>query len=259
MDYPYATSAPSPQQTLDLFFGRWVSRLPGHLGSLNAGANGHFEDDRIVWAQDAFGKVGVSIHDSTILELGPLDGGHTYMLSAMGARSVTAIEAHRDAYLRCLVSKELLNIERVKFLYGDAIAFLRSDPGFFDISVACGFLYHMINPVELLRMLCQKSSAVFLWTVYWDPEFNRLHPAKAAATGEVSPSVHEGFRHILHRQDYGNVSDYSRFWGGPAPYANWMELPHILEAFPFFGFSRVHYQLENNPNGSALRLVAARG
>ena len=123
----YAKAKPSLQQTVDLFGGDWVSAFPASAGAVNAGKMPLFEDPRMDWAEQHFRALGVELKGASVLELGPLEGGHTYMLSKRGARSVTAIEANREAYLRCLVAKELLGVERVNFLYGDAIDFLRSE------------------------------------------------------------------------------------------------------------------------------------
>ena len=85
-DY-YVKSAPSVQNTLDIFPGEWASKLPGDLSLLNAGQSGLFEDARITWAVEQLGGV----TGQTILELGPLEAGHTYMLEKLGAASITAV------------------------------------------------------------------------------------------------------------------------------------------------------------------------
>src|SRR5450631_2985383 len=138
MKSPYVHEAPSPQQTADVFAGKWASRFPGEFSGLKAGANLLFEDPKILWAAQKLKDLGVPVAGSSILELGPLEGGHTYMLSREGAASVTAVEAHQEAYLKCLVTKELLGMERVNFLLGDAAAFLRQIGHSYDIGVAAG-------------------------------------------------------------------------------------------------------------------------
>lgn len=258
MPSPYATQAPSAQQTLDLFRGKWASRLPAALGDCEAGKAPLFEDPRVDWAIENLGSLGIDMGASTVLEVGPLEGGHTYKLVRRGARSVTAVEAHPEAYLKCLVLKELLGMERVNFLYGDAVSFLRSIGHTYDVGFASGFLYHMANPVEFLELICRRTRAVFLWSVYWDPLFVREHPGRPAGTAGVETSAHAGFRHTLHRHDYGENLDFGQFWGGPESHSNWMEKDEILGALAHFGFSRQIVELEANPNGSALRLVAAR-
>ena len=258
MSSPYATQAPSAQQTLDLFKGKWASRMPSSLGIVEAGQAALFEDPRVDWAAAKLGELGIAVADSTVLEVGPLEGGHTHRLIRLGAKSVTAVEAHPEAYLKCLLVKELLGIERVNFLYGDAVPFLRAIGHDYDVGFACGFLYHMANPVEFLELLCRRTRAVFLWTVYWDEKFNAANPGSAAGTSGVSEHEYAGLRHTLHRHDYGGGINYGKFWGGPEAHANWMEKDDILGALAHFGFGRQIVELEANPNGSALRLVAAR-
>ena len=65
------------------------------------------------------------VRDLSILELGPLEGGHTYWLEKMGAKSILALEANTRAFLKCLVVKEVYGLERAKFLCGDFMGFLR--------------------------------------------------------------------------------------------------------------------------------------
>jgi hypothetical protein len=258
MPSPYATQAPSAQQTLDLFRNKWASRMPAALGQCEAGLAPLFEDPRVDWAVESLARLGTEIAKSAVLEVGPLEGGHTHGLIRRGAQSVTAIEAHPEAFLKCLVLKELLGMERVNFLYGDAVPFLRSIGHNYDVGFASGFLYHMANPVEFLELLCRRTKAVFLWTVYWDPVFSKGHPGRPAGTSGVEKGSHAGFGHTLHRHDYGENVDFGQFWGGPVSHSNWMEKDEILGAFAHFGFSRQIVELEANPNGSALRMVAAR-
>jgi hypothetical protein len=255
---PYATQAPSVQQTLDLFRDKWASRLPASAGPARAGEAALFEDPRVDWAVKGLSKLGFEMGQSSVLEVGPLEGGHTYGLSRAGARSVTAVEAHPEAFLKCLVLKEVLGMERVNFLYGDAVAFLRSIGHTYDIGFASGFLYHMSNPVEFLELLCRRTRALFLWTVYWDEAFSARNPGHLAGSAGAHEGTHAGFTHTLHRHDYGADLEYGRFWGGPDSHSNWMEKDQILGALSHFGFSRQIVELESNPNGSALRLVATR-
>jgi hypothetical protein len=256
MNSPYARESPSPQQKLDVFAGKWASRFPGEFAELNAGATTLFEDPRINWAKEKFAELGVSIKGSSVLELGPLEGGHTYMLSKHGAASVTAVEAHSEAYLRCLVAKELLGMERVNFLLGDAVAFLRQIGHSYDIGIAAGFLYHMSDPVGLIELLCRHTRAVYLWTVYWDSDFSKKNPGAHAGSGPVSKHSYKGFDYTLHKHPYGDGFDYGKFWGGPADHSNWMEKEDIERAFSKFGFGRQICKVEDNPHGAALNMVA---
>jgi hypothetical protein len=259
MTSPYAREPPSPQQTLDVFAGKWASRFPGKFADLRAGTNLLFEDPKIKWAKNKFHELGVSFSGASVLELGPLEGGHTYLLSKEGVTSVTAIEAHQEAYLKCLVAKELLGMERVNFLLGDAVAFLRQIGHSYDIGIASGFLYHMADPVELIELLCRHSRAIYIWTVYWDQEFARKNPNVPAGSGPVSRRDRNGFEYTLHQHSYGDGFDFGKFWGGPADHSNWMEKEDIQRAFAHFGFGKQICEEEANPNGASLSMVAVPG
>jgi len=254
----YARSAPRIQQTLDIFSGQWASKFPSPLGATNAGTACLFEDPRVDWAIGKLRQSGFDLTQTDVLELGPLEGGHTYMLAKAGARSVTAIEAHSGAYLKCLVTKELLGIERVSFLFGDALKFLRENGREFGLGFACGFLYHMTDPAEIIAQLARQCRALFLWTVGWDKEFVRLGTKEAGGIGPSHFAEYGGFRHRLHRHDYGRVENYTMFWGGPASHAYWMELDEILAAVKYFGYTAISFERESTIYGSALKIFAHR-
>lgn len=258
MQPAYAKAAPNPQQTINIFDGQWASKMPGSLGDISAGAAALFEDPRVAWAIDNLASLGINTPGSSVLELGPLEGGHTYLLAKAGAASVTAVEAHSGAFLKCLIAKEILSIERVNFLYGDAVSFLRESSHQYDIGFACGFLYHMINPVELIALLAKRCRSLFLWTVCWD---DNSGPQAGPAVGGRGPAFrveYEGFIHTLHRHDYGAVSNITTFWGGPQSHAHWMEFSDIISALKFFGFAEILYEREMNHFGPAIKLVAKR-
>ncbi len=107
----YFSSAPSAQNALDIFQGEWHTTLPGELHGLRAGTIDLFEDPRISWALREMGEVA----GKTVVELGPLEGAHTYMLEQAGCASITSIEGSPRAYLKCLVLKEILGLQRVAF------------------------------------------------------------------------------------------------------------------------------------------------
>lgn len=254
---PYARGAPSVQQTLDLFQGKWASAFPDALG-VSAGQARLFEDPRIEWALAKMTDFGIDPKRSSFLELGPLEGAHTYMLSRLGVPCVTAVEAHPEAYLKCLVTKELLGVERVNFLFGDAVEFLRNGENIYDVGFVCGFLYHMKNPIELLELVARRCRSIFLWTVHWDAAFSRLNPGTKAGSDEAEVLSYKTHQYHLHKHYYGEVAQYSNFWGGPAPYSMWMEKDELLSALSDFGFTRQSFETEINPNGAALKLFAVK-
>jgi hypothetical protein len=80
----YVGMAPSGQSAVDVFAGEWSSRLP--VAGVTAGEIPLFEDERVEWALGHLGNVA----GRTVLELGPLEGGHSSMLERAGALAVVA-------------------------------------------------------------------------------------------------------------------------------------------------------------------------
>src|SRR5262245_28634524 len=107
----YVTAAPRAQNGVDIFKGDCSSSLPARAGATSGGGADLFADPRVAW----FAEVAGGVEGKTVLELGPLEGGHSAMLEALGAASILAIEANTRAFLRCLLVKELLGLRRVRF------------------------------------------------------------------------------------------------------------------------------------------------
>jgi hypothetical protein len=254
----YCTDVPSAANAIEIFEGQWSSVLPARLGVDSGGFASLFEDPRIEWMVEQLGGV----EGWSILELGPLEGGHTYALEATyGAAEIVAVEANRRAYLKCLVAKELLGTTRSRFLLGDANRYLAGSGRRFDLAMSCGLLYHMDDPARHIRLLCEAADAVFVWTHYHDQQLlaaagPRLTDRFAAPT-EVET---DGYRHRLHRHEYLDALGWDGFCGAGRTYANWMELPDILALFERYGFTVVATGFEHpdHPNGPALAFVARR-
>ena len=56
-------------------------------------------DERNKWLANEIG----GLSGKSVLELGPLEGGHTYMLEQLGATDITSVEANARAFLKCLI------------------------------------------------------------------------------------------------------------------------------------------------------------
>ena len=82
----YVTSAPGPQNALGIFQGEWSSILPPPLTDFQAGSASLFNDSRVTWFVEEVG----GIEGRSVLELGPLEGGHSFMFERLGAGG------HRD-------------------------------------------------------------------------------------------------------------------------------------------------------------------
>ena len=83
LDDRFETRIPSARNALEIFAGKWISKIP-HFGF---GTAGLFEDPRIDYFDAAIG----GFAGKTVIELGPLDGGHTFIMSALGAARIISI------------------------------------------------------------------------------------------------------------------------------------------------------------------------
>ncbi|WP_179228431.1 class I SAM-dependent methyltransferase [Leptolyngbya ohadii] len=251
----YTASGPNLQNTIDLFKGEWSSKFPDRYG-IEAGAAPLFEDARIQWAAEQFG----GFEGKTVLELGPLEAGHTYMMEQFGASSITAVEANSRSFLKCLIVKEVLDLKRSHFVYSDCIEFLKSSSAQYDICIASGILYHMVNPAELIARASQVSQKLFVWTHYYDPAVITGEPRFAVKFPSTEEREYDGFRHTLHRYEYQAALGWSGFCGGSAPHSNWMSREDILNCCKHFGFSEIHinFDHQDHPNGPCFAFVAIK-
>jgi hypothetical protein len=252
----YVTSAPSFQNALDIFKGEWWSQLPQQFSTLQAGQIPVFEDPRVHWALSELG----SVTGQSALELGPLEGGHTYMLERAGLASILSIEANPRAYLKCLIVKEIVELKKTRFLCGDFLEYLRASPAPFDLVFASGVLYHLTNPAELIALLSRTTRRLFLWTHYYDRDIISRHSKLATKFKPPEQSEYAGFRYQVFRFDYRGSSRLARFCGGSRPYAHWMLRKEIIACLERFGFTQIRTSFEepDHPNGPAFALVAVR-
>lgn len=249
----YVTSAPSAQHAVDVFAGEWSSMLP--INDVTSGPIPLFDDDRVTWAIEQFG----GIDGQHVLELGPLEGGHTYGLTRAGAR-VTAIEAQTRAYLKCLIAKELLDMSGARFLLGDFMAYLRGIPEQFDICFASGVLYHMRNPVESIALMSAAARKLFLWTHVYDESIIQGSALLAPRFTHHEPHEYQGLAHVLHRFDYAESLQGKGFCGGSAAYSNWLSRADLFAALERFGWhvDATSFDTPDHPHGPALALAATR-
>ncbi len=250
--HQYILTAPSAQNAVDIFAGEWSSAVPSVEGTGNSPL---FSDDRITWAVAEFG----GIEGKTVLELGPLEAGHTSMLEAAGAADIVAIEANTRAYLKCLVVKEIMGLRRARFLCGDFLEYLRSGTTRFDVGTASGVLYHMQSPIELLALLARSCDQLFLWTHYFDANILAELPYMAEKFVGAEWVTVEGFPHTLHHYAYGDALNWTGFCAGGAN-AAWLERNDILAALHFLGMEDIRINLDHvhHPNGPSFALVARR-
>src|SRR6185295_3787168 len=108
--------------------------------------------------------------------------------------------------------------------------YLRAPGERFDAALASGVLYHMRNPVELLVNLARVTDQIYLWSQYFLKERLEAIPHMKHRFGESHAAEHAGFKHTLHRYDYGDFLDTTRFSGGNEQYSHWLSREDLLGA-----------------------------
>ncbi len=216
-----------------------------------------FADHRITLLDQHLGPVA----GQRVLELGPLEGGHSYMLARLGARSVTAVESNPRAFLRLLCVKELYSLSAVTPLLGDFIPMLHAtEAGAYDITLASGVLYHMTEPLVLLDLIARSADRLCLWTHVYDPI---LAPAREDADlfDEPAPVTLGDFSCEAALRRYPEAAlGWAGFSGGAASHAIWLTRDGILRFLGERGFSDVAIEFDHphHPNGPALAIYARR-
>jgi hypothetical protein len=251
---PYVSSAPSLQNAVDTVAG-WNTSFPPHL-ELKAGALATYNDPRILWAIQNFGP----LEGRRVLELGPLEGGHTSMLEAAGAQ-VDAIEANQRAFLRCLITKEILGLTRSKFWLGDFMKALQTSEQSYDFIVACGVLYHLTNPLDLIELVAKRTDAVYFWThVVTEESMPRSDPRRLVIAPKVETHQFHGLNVRAYRRTYANAQDNVTFCGGLNDEHRWLHRDDLLEALKAVGFTdiRTAHDEPTHPYGPALSIFARK-
>jgi SAM-dependent methyltransferase len=250
----FSRAFPSHQAALDIFRGDWTTAMPEGSG-LKAGVSDHFSDPRVTWAAAKLG----GLAGKTILELGPFEAYNTRQFETMGAAAVVSIENNRDNFLKCLIVKNIVGLRAV-FLHGDMLRYLHEADIHYDVCWASGVLYHMTDPLGLLRGVARVSNTLFLWTHYIHP--GRMNDPDVAPflEPEKDVSVEFGGRAVqLHHRNYNQVIG-RHFSGGQEAHSYWMKFDDILHVLTVLGFSQIEMGIDNpnHPSGAACFLLARR-
>lgn len=213
----------------------WTSLVPC---AETTGRDRLFDDRRIGWAVQHLDGV----REQRILELGSLEGGHSYQLARAGAH-VTAIEGNPRSYLKGLLTRERLGTRNVTLLPGDFRPYLASlGKGAFDCIFAVGVLYHQPDPLALLRDCTRVAPRLALWTHYAD-------------RGDVQLAC-GGFACLGERREYPD----GEHLGGLESYSVWMQRDDVLAALTAYGYRdlMIGFDEPGHPNGPAFMVLATR-
>lgn len=252
----YVDALPSAQNAVNLIPG-WNHALPPEAGAVTNAPIVLYADPRIEWCVEQCG----GIKGRSVLELGPLEASHTFMLHKHEPASICAVEANKLSFMRCLIVKELLHLSRAQFMLGDFHKWLEQMPRRYDLIVASGVLYHMINPVRLIELMAHRSHTLYLWTHYFsDVAMPSGDARRGAFSGEVEEFPYHGLTVRLHKRSYHGAWRNKAFCGGMHDEHSWMELDQILAVLSVLGFHdiRTAHEMTDHPNGPSLSIFATR-
>lgn len=236
----YETRAPSPQNCIDVVPG-WNTRFPDEIGVV-AGDVIDFTDARILWALDRFGDAS----GRDVLEIGPMEGAHSALLERHGA-NVTAVEASKNAFLKCLITKEIAGLKRTRFLLGDCVPFLEETEARYDLIVACGVLYHMRDPLRFLEALASRTDTLYLWTSCIDEAAKAETAETALYRREREDVTFRGQPVTLYRRGYLGAEHTAKFCGGIFDDPRWMDRSSLLDVLRLLGFTTIEIAHEAKP------------
>ena len=158
-------SGASPANAINIFRGRWTYKLP--LEGVESGERPTFlhEPPGVKLMRQYI----ANIDQLDVLELGPHEGEHTYHLNRL-ARHVYSVEGRPANYLKCVIVKNEVGMGRVRFALGDAVEYLEHGKKLWDICYCAGFLYHMADPENVIRLIARRAKHLVLTTVVVDWE-----------------------------------------------------------------------------------------
>jgi hypothetical protein len=245
---------PSTEAGLALFANTWSSHIP--VEGIVTGHLPLFADERLVWLFEQTG----GIEGWNILELGPLEAAHTTMLHVKGAAAITAIEANPVCYLKCLIIKEIFQLDRARFLLGNFERFLRDTPARFDLIVASGVLYHLMDPLLALLDMMRITDRIFIWSHFFNDAVMPAGDARRSPfTRETIEREQDGAHLTYHVRGYGGATRSGAFCGGIHEQSVWLELRQVTALLDQNGYRlTLAFEQPDHANGPAACFVAVR-
>jgi phospholipid N-methyltransferase len=248
--HPPTERAPAAEvdnrSTAFAIFRNWVTVF--RVGDRRFGASSPLVSDEVASIRE-LNRV-YPLAGKAILELGPLEGANTKQLLDLGARSVTAIEANRELFLKCLVAKNEIPLPAARFVFGDLNEVLQREEfrnADFDLCFASGVLYHMEDPLATIDLVTSAAPVVFVWS----------HVASdRAPTGEWLETVDRAGRSYRGRK---NVYQQTTHIGGVGRQAIWLTPESLRKAFADRGCTLQEMGEIQNANGHAIQFLATRG
>lgn len=172
---------PSSQTAFDIFRDRWVYKIP--VDGTTTGTRETFlsRPPGIDLLMQYFPE-----HEGFLtLELGSHEGEQTFHLDRL-TRAVYSIEGRPANFLKCLIVQNELKLSKTHFAVGDFHLYLTHGVQLWDLCYCVGVLYHVPDPVELLKLIARRSKRLILSTVIYDRD--AMDQADKRTIGERFPT-----------------------------------------------------------------------
>jgi SAM-dependent methyltransferase len=193
------------------------------------------QDMRIEWFHQHFPDA------QAILELGSLEGGHTFRLAQHPRiQRVVSVEGRPANLKRARFVQQVLGIENVQFVQANLETFSLATLGRFDAVICLGLLYHLPEPWKLIEQVASVSDGLFLWTHY--------------ASERKARDIRRHYPGMLYHE-WGFFIE-ARSGLSPAPF--WPTRTALLQMLRDYGFERLEI-VQDEPehvHGPAITLAA---
>jgi hypothetical protein len=176
----------------------------------------------------------------TILELGSLEGAHTFILAERpGIQRVLALEGRELNLRKARFVQELLKVPNVEFAQANLESSDLAAFGKFDAVFCSGLIYHLPEPWKLIAQLRSAAPTLFIWTHY--------------APDAEADVVLGGLRGKIHGEG-GAAEPLS----GMSPTATWLTLGSLISSLTTSGYGSVHviHNDLTHANGPAVTIGA---
>jgi SAM-dependent methyltransferase len=213
--------------------GPWITHFEVK-GIKSGGTFPALEDERITQFFQAFPDV------RTILELGSLEGGHTFALARHSeVERVLGIEARKSNIERARFMQNLLPVDNVKFVQADVEKRKLNEFGKFDAIFCSGLLYHLPEPWKLIAEMAHIAPRLFIWTHYAD---------------ESAQEIRQNFRGREFVE--GGIDEPL---SGMSPTSFWLTLESLKSALTSAGFASIQIVRDepSHSNGPAVTIAAS--
>lgn len=256
----YSSDKPKNINSFNLFKGSWSTYFEDSKETnLTDGNFRGVDDQRIEWLS---GKI--PLRNKKVLELGPLEAAHTVFLEKKGA-DILAVEGNIGAFLRCLIVKNEYSLKS-KFLLGDFNE-LDVDTRKFDLVLASGVLYHMVEPIKFLEKFSKCANSLFLWTHYFEYDLTKWNRGlgeqiKNGKWNYRAPDIvqYKDLEIRVIKQHYGDSLGWSGFCGGPEEYSYWIEKNDLLKLLSKLGYGKIEIAFDDvkHQNGPSFCVLAQK-